>query len=131
MLKPGGDHLHFGDAGTKLLADTLVRAADAPSLAMSQTTAADFNGDGIHDLVARQDSTGTLKMWLGRGKGTFASSTDVTAGWHLSSQTTAADFTGDGKADLIARDDNTGDLRSWAGHNDATFASPTTLTGGW
>ncbi len=131
MLKPGGgDHLHFGDAGTKALADTLVRAADGPSVTMSQTAAADFNGDGAQDLVAREDSTGILKMWLGRGNGTFASSTDVTAGWRAFSQTAAADFTGDGKADLIARD-SSGTLKLWKGHGDGTFGSAITVTGGW
>ncbi|MFE5562393.1 FG-GAP-like repeat-containing protein [Streptomyces sp. NPDC056544] len=131
MLKPGGgDHLHFGDAGTKALADTLVRAADGPSVTMSQTAAADFNGDGAQDLVARQDATGILKMWFGRGNGTFASSTDVTAGWRPFSQTAAADFTGDGKADLIARD-SSGTLKLWKGQGDGTFGSAITVTGGW
>ncbi|MFE9481316.1 FG-GAP-like repeat-containing protein [Streptomyces spororaveus] len=131
MLKPGGDdHLHFGDAGTKVLADTLFRGTDGPSVNMSQTTAADFNGDGVQDLVARQDSTGILKMWLGRGNGTFASSTDVTAGWRPFSQTAAADFDGDGKADLIARD-SSGTLKLWKGRGDGTFGSAITVTGGW
>ncbi|WP_327388060.1 FG-GAP-like repeat-containing protein [Streptomyces sp. NBC_01207] len=131
MLKPGGDdHLHFADAGTKVLADTLLRAADGPSVTMSQTTAADFNGDGNQDLVARQDSTGILKMWLGRGNGTFASSVDVTGGWRPFSQTVSADFTGDGKADLIARD-TTGNLKLWAGHGNGTFGTAVTVTSGW
>ncbi|MFE6845133.1 FG-GAP-like repeat-containing protein [Streptomyces sp. NPDC057686] len=131
MLKPGGDdHLHFGDAGTKVLADTLLRGADGPSVNMSQTAAADFNGDGVGDLVARQASTGILKMWLGRGNGTFASAVDVTGGWRPFSQTVAADFTGDGKADLIARD-SSGNLKLWTGRGDGTFGSGATVTGGW
>ncbi|MFD7031574.1 FG-GAP-like repeat-containing protein [Streptomyces sp. NPDC059917] len=131
MLKSGGDdHLHFGDAGTKVLADTLVRAADGPSVNMSQTAAADFNGDGAQDLVARQDSTGVLKMWLGRGNGTFASSVDVTGGWRPFSQTLAADFTGDGKADLMARDAS-GTLNLWKGRGDGSFGSAVTVTAGW
>ncbi|MFE2140316.1 FG-GAP-like repeat-containing protein [Streptomyces sp. NPDC059456] len=131
MLNPGGDdHLHFGDAGTRTLADTLIRAADGPSVAMSQTAAADFDGDGAQDLVARHDPTGTLKMWRGRGNGTFASAVDVTAGWRPFSQTTAADFDGDGKADLIARDPS-GTLKLWKGRGDGTFGSALTVTGGW
>ncbi|WP_159046064.1 FG-GAP-like repeat-containing protein [Streptomyces sp. WM6372] len=130
-LKPGGDdHLHFGDAGTKVLADTLLRGTDGPSVNMSQTAAADFNGDGVQDLVARQDSTGILKMWLGRGNGTFASAADVTGGWRPFSQTVAADFTGDGKADLIARDAS-GNLKLWNGRGDGTFGAGVTVTGGW
>ncbi|MFJ1868745.1 FG-GAP-like repeat-containing protein [Streptomyces sp. NPDC088097] len=131
MIKPGGDdHLHFGDAGTKVLADTLFRGADGPSVNMSQTAAADFNGDGVQDLVARQDSTGILAMWLGRGNGSFASSVDVTSGWRPFSQTVAADFTGDGKADLVARD-TSGNLKLWNGRGDGSFGSAVTVTGGW
>ncbi|MFJ9342327.1 FG-GAP-like repeat-containing protein [Streptomyces sp. NPDC101733] len=131
VLRPGGDdHLHFNDAGTKVLSDTLVRATDGPSVNMSQTAAADFNGDGVQDLVARQDSTGTLKMWLGRGNGTFASSVEVTGGWRPFTQTLAADFTGDGKADLMARD-TSGTLKLWNGRGDGSFGSAVAVTSGW
>ncbi|THA44122.1 hypothetical protein E6R62_37275, partial [Streptomyces sp. A1136] len=44
--------------------------SDAPSAVFTQTTAADFNGDGQADIVAR-DSSGTLKMWTHNAGGYF------------------------------------------------------------
>ncbi|MFG2983107.1 FG-GAP-like repeat-containing protein [Streptomyces sp. NPDC048258] len=134
MLREGiydpADHLHFNDAGTKLLAETLATGTNGTPLHMSQTAAADFDNDDVADLIARDDATGTLKMWLGKGDGTFASETALTNGWRAYSQTTAADFTEDGRADLIARD-SSGNLLLWVGNGDGTFQRPTTLTGGW
>ncbi|MFE2527635.1 FG-GAP-like repeat-containing protein [Streptomyces sp. NPDC059382] len=124
------DHLHFNDAGTKVLAQTLASGTHTGPPAMSQTVSADFTGDGKPDLIARDDSTGTLKLWRGEGNKTFTQPTVLTAGWRIYSQTTAADITGDRKADLIARDP-AGDLKLWAGRGDGTFQSPSVLTDGW
>src|SRR5205823_5260957 len=84
--------------------------------AFSQTTTADFNGDGKADLIARQDATGNLYLWTGNGMGGFARAVLPTGGWGAFSQTTTADFNGDGKADLIARQDSTGNLYLWTGN---------------
>ncbi|GCD47496.1 FG-GAP repeat domain-containing protein [Streptomyces paromomycinus] len=87
----------------------------------SQTTAGDFNGDGIADLVACDDKK---NLWLFPGKkgGTFAEKVWLTGGWKYT-QTVAGDFTGSGKADLIARDDDTGTVLRWAGRGNGTFAA--------
>ncbi|MFE9791278.1 FG-GAP-like repeat-containing protein [Streptomyces goshikiensis] len=124
------DHLHFNDAGTKLLAETLAAGTNGTPLRMSQTAAADFDNDQVADLIARDDATGTLKMWRGTRNGSFTSEKVLTSGWRAYSQTTAGDFNGDGKADLIARD-GSGNLLLWTGDGDGGFARPTTLTGGW
>ncbi|MFJ9576375.1 FG-GAP-like repeat-containing protein [Streptomyces sp. NPDC101191] len=48
----------------------------------AQTVAAhDIDGDGKADILARDDSTGTLKAWSARGDGTFGAARDVTKGW--------------------------------------------------
>ncbi|MFE2140317.1 FG-GAP repeat domain-containing protein [Streptomyces sp. NPDC059456] len=71
-----------------------------------------------------------MKLWKGRGDGSFGAAANVTGGWNFT-QTTAADFDGNGKADLVARDDTTGDLTIWAGRGDTVFGAATKLTGGW
>ncbi|MFE4856888.1 FG-GAP-like repeat-containing protein [Streptomyces sp. NPDC056670] len=123
------DHLHFNDAGTKVLADTLAAGSNSLAPNMSQTTVADFDGDHVADLVAREDATGSLKLWRGRGDETFGRPTLLT-GWRDYSQTVAADFTGDGKADLVARN-AAGSLLLWAGDGNGSFARPVSLTTGW
>ncbi|MEV4944320.1 FG-GAP-like repeat-containing protein [Streptomyces sp. NPDC053755] len=132
------DKLHFDDAGTELLARTLADRTPRASLPMGETTAADFNGDSISDLMARHDPTGTLKIWFGRGDGTFAAAQDRTGGWQNYSQTVAGDFTGDGKADIMARYQGPADesiphntLRLWVNQGDGYFHAPTNVTGGW
>ncbi|MGW7433392.1 FG-GAP-like repeat-containing protein [Streptomyces sp. NPDC054861] len=132
------DNLHFDDAGTELLGRTLAERAPRAALPMGETTAADFDGDSITDLMARHDPTGTLKVWFGRGDGTFDKAKDLTLGWQNYSQTTAADFNGDGKADILARYEGpaTADvprntLRMWLNRGDGTFHTPHNVTGGW
>ncbi|MEV4425969.1 FG-GAP-like repeat-containing protein [Streptomyces sp. R-07] len=133
------DKLHFNDAGTELLARTMADRVTRASLPMGETTSADFNGDSISDLLARHDPTGTLKVWFGRGDGTFSAAKDVTGGWQDYSQTVAGDFTGDGKADIMARYEGPVDesrppqdtLRLWVGRGDGSFIAPTNVTGGW
>ncbi|MEV7670265.1 FG-GAP-like repeat-containing protein [Streptomyces sp. NPDC088752] len=132
------DRLHFDDAGTELLARTMADRATRASLPMGETTSADFNGDSVSDLLARHDPTGTLKMWLGRGDGTFSAAKDLTGGWQNYSQTVAGDFTGDGKADIMARYEGPADedvppntLRLWVNRGDGTFGAARNVTGGW
>ncbi|MEU2505742.1 FG-GAP-like repeat-containing protein [Streptomyces sp. NPDC007863] len=132
------DDFHFNDAGTELLGRTLADREVRASLPMGETTAADFNGDSVSDLLARHDPTGTLKIWFGRGDGTFTSAKDLTGGWQNYSQTVAGDFTGDGKADIMARYEGPADanvpqntLRLWVNRGDGTFGAASNVTGGW
>ncbi|MEE4545073.1 FG-GAP-like repeat-containing protein [Streptomyces sp. V4-01] len=124
------DHLHFNEVGCAKLADTLAAAADGPATNMSQTAAADVNGDGLSDLLARNDATGALQLWLRNTGGTFGAAVTVTGGWRPFSQTAAADFNSDGKADIIARD-GSGNLKMWLGHGDGTFGAAQQVTSGW
>ncbi len=99
-----------------------------PAPVNSQTTGADFNGDGQADIVAR-DASGTLKMWTHNAGGYFNAPVTVTGGWNFT-QTAAADFDGDGKTDLIARDPSA-NLKIWKGRGDGTFGAAVNVTGGW
>lgn len=124
------DHLHFNDNGCQALADA---AAGSPAPApftpnFSQTAAADFTGDGVADLVAR-NTRGELYLWKGSGDGTFEKPVFLTGGWNYT-ETAAGDFSGDGKADLVARDADAG-LYLWKGNGDGTFERPRLLTQGW
>lgn len=95
----------------------------------TQTTAADFDGNGTTDLIAR-DASGNLRIWSGRGNGTFNTSAQLTGGWNFA-QTTAADFNGDGAADIIARDPATSTLKMWTHNPAGYFNAPVNVTGGW
>ncbi|MEU3350298.1 GDSL-type esterase/lipase family protein [Streptomyces sp. NPDC037389] len=137
----GDDRLHFGDNGSQVLSDAVV-PAPAPARVPSrfdQTTVADFTGDGIPDVIARDknDEKAPLYHYTGNsdvdqksaGDGTFALDKPLTDGWHYT-QTTAGDFTGDGKPDIVAKgaDDV---LYLWPGEGNGRFGGKRKLRGGW
>src|SRR5665809_74228 len=67
------------------------------------TAAGDLDGDGHHDLVARDPDTGQLHAYLGTGAGGFTRQR-VPGEWSGYSLLAATgDLDGDGKADLLAR----------------------------
>ncbi|MFF4225411.1 FG-GAP-like repeat-containing protein [Streptomyces abikoensis] len=135
----GDDRLHFNDNGSKVLSDTVL-PAPVPSRVTAryeQTQAADFTGDGIPDVIAR-DADRNLYLWTGnkdvddkaKGDGTFSKDPrKLTDGWNFT-QTTAGDFTGDGKPDLIAKGtDNV--LYIWTGEGNGGFSSKKKLLADW
>jgi lysophospholipase L1-like esterase len=124
------DHLHFNDTGCQVLADTLANGLTGSPVRMSQTSVGDVDGDFVDDVMARDDSTGTLRLRRGNGDGTLAPPTDVTTGWRPYGQTVTTDVNGDSLADILAAD-SAGNLKMWAGRGNGTFASATTVTTGW
>ncbi|MFD6939148.1 FG-GAP-like repeat-containing protein [Streptomyces goshikiensis] len=101
---------------------------EGPAPVYSQTSAADFNGDGAADIIAR-DGSANLKVWAHNPNGTFNSAAQLSGGWNFT-QTVSGDFTGDGKADIIARD-GSGNLMLWKGNGNASFQEATKVTSGW
>src|SRR5579871_2233269 len=88
---------------------------------------ADFNGDGIADLVV----TGNfgLETLLGNGDGTFQISAPTTLG-RAPSSVAAADLNGDGIPDLVVGDSTDNNVRVLLGNGDGTFqAGPIYSTG--
>jgi len=124
------DRLHFNDAGTRVLAETAAQRTRHPLL-YSQTAAADVDGDQVADLLARDDATGELKAWLGRGDGAFTPGPVLARSWRSFSQTAAGDTNRDGATDLVGRDDVTGQLKVWLGRGNGTFAPGRALPGAW
>ncbi|MHA7961843.1 FG-GAP-like repeat-containing protein [Streptomyces sp. L500] len=96
--------------------------------AVTQTVAADFNGDGIPDLIGR-GSDGGLYFWPGNRKTAFGPARPVLKKWNFT-RTAAGDFTGDGKADLIA-EDGAGNLQLFTGNGNGTFTGPKKVLGDW
>jgi hypothetical protein len=65
---------------------------------------ADFNGDNHQDLVvANEDNSGTVSIFLGKGDGTFKSQVQFSAGSQPQGMA-VGDFNGDGKPDISVVD---------------------------
>ncbi|WP_112140241.1 FG-GAP repeat domain-containing protein [Glycomyces dulcitolivorans] len=65
---------------------------------------ADYNGDGLNDILARESSTGYLWLYPGTGEGTHGARTRIGTGWNSVSLITAVgDLDHDGAADVLAR----------------------------
>jgi len=84
----------------------------------------DFNGDGIPDLVVANSSGGSLSILLGKGDGTFTSSTIALASGATPSSVVVADFNEDGAQDIAFMDGSHNALNVLLGHGDGTFSGP-------
>jgi len=77
---------------------------------------ADFNGDGVLDLVWQNDTTRQVTVWYlgGAGGATFQGYNFLSAagvpGWHVAA---VADFNGDGVPDLVWQNDSTRQVTVW------------------
>lgn len=94
---------------------------------------ADFNGDGILDLVGLMggmtNAPGTLSILLGKPDGTFSAHTDYDAGVDPV-QVLVGDFNGDGKLDIATanQDLNGSSVSVFLGSGDGTFQAPITTS---
>jgi FG-GAP-like repeat/EF hand len=79
---------------------------------MSAINAADVNGDGKPDVLARDGATGVLWLYPNTGRtgmDTFGGArVQVGTGWGGMSAINAADVNGDGRVDIVSRDGATG-----------------------
>jgi hypothetical protein len=95
--------------------------------------AADFNRDGVPDLVWQNPSTGAAQIWYmgGSGGATITGYANVSTGnsWHIVG---AADFNADGAPDLVWQNPSNGTAQIWymGGSTGATFLSAADVSTG-
>jgi len=94
---------------------------------------ADFNGDGIADLVVSDHQHDQVAVLLGKGDGTFQSPSLFATGpepWNLA----VGDLNGDGNPDVVAANDvndsQGNNVTILLGNGDGTFKQATYLQGG-
>ena len=85
-----------------------------------------YNGDGIDDLLLRNNSSGGIVEWAGQANGSFAVNSQANnpepgTFWHVVG---TGDFNGDGVSDILWRHDD-GTVTDWLGSASGTF------TGNW
>ena len=88
---------------------------------------ADFNGDGIADIVSANSISNTVSVLLGTGTGGFSAKTDFTVGTAPYS-VAVADFNGDSKADIVAANLNADTISVLLGTGTGSFGAKTDFT---
>lgn len=83
---------------------------------------ADFNGDGIIDLVIAPSNSSSMTVLLGNGDGTFQKASPVDTGM-LGSTVASGDFNEDGRIDLVATNPGDVGVAFFLGNGDGSFIS--------
>ena len=94
-----------------------------------QVAVADFNGDGIPDIVVADQGQNAIDIFLGKGDGTFSVSMISLGASFFANEVVTGDFNGDGKADFAAHT-NSGGINVWLGNGDGTFTLGQTVPNG-
>lgn len=93
-------------------------------------TMADFSGDGVSDVLVR-DNVGGLYLYAGNGSGGWSGSGRIGTGWNGFNRVfRVGDFSGDGCADVMGRTPN-GDLYLYRGNCAGGWLGATRIGVGW
>jgi hypothetical protein len=92
-----------------------------------QIATADFNVDGIPDLVVTNSGDGTVSVLLGLGDGTFSPGTTVAVGPDVS-DVVVADFNGDGFPDIAVANQEANTMTVLLGLGNGSFPIPMQAT---
>ncbi len=120
---PGGDHpgpgvltVSLGQPGGSF---KLIASYPVPGRAPRSLVVADFNKDGIPDLIVGDDD-GSLKLFLGDGTGRMAPAVEV-ARLDSVASIAVADFNHDGIPDMAVSDWRAGSVTIFLGVGDGSF----------
>jgi FG-GAP-like repeat/Bacterial Ig-like domain (group 3) len=95
--------------------------ANTASIA-ARMVAGDFNGDGNQDVVVLPSGGNFVRVFLGRGDGTFAAPVSLLHGLPTAGDMVVGDFNGDDKADIALA--STTSVAVMLGKSGGTFQSP-------
>jgi hypothetical protein len=92
--------------------DSAGNPSPSASAAVTVSPRADFNGDGMPDILWRDSSTGQSTIWLMNGTThtSDVSLSKVPSNWNIVAM---GDFDGDGKPDILWRDSTSGQTIIW------------------
>jgi hypothetical protein len=91
--------------------------------------AADLNGDGFNDIVAADNASTTISVFINKKDGTFLAHVDYVSGT-TPGGITINDFNGDGKSDIVVSNYGSNTISVFINNGDGTFASKVNYTVG-
>jgi Bacterial Ig-like domain (group 3)/FG-GAP-like repeat len=94
-----------------------------------QIATADFNVDGIPDLVVSNGGDGTVSVLLGSGGGTFFTAATIAVGSEVN-DVVVADFNGDGFPDIAVTNEGAGTMTVLLGLGNGSFPTQATYSTG-
>ncbi|WP_263356176.1 beta strand repeat-containing protein [Acidicapsa ligni] len=119
----------LGKGDGTFLAPVVVNVSPSVGVEVSQIVAADFNGDGIADLLVTDNDDSTIAILLSNGDGTFTPAAAASISG-LPSGVVAGDFNADGKTDLAIADYYSNTITIQLGNGDGTFTTAGTINSG-